>query len=215
MIRPLVFDLVERHWRLWPAVLGLFLALSYLVFPTAWSHVGPLTLRDFAHRDRRASCCSPVTSPTVDALAARLSYIGGSTLYIYVMHKIVIFYSNLAMTLTGTHFRGEEIVQLVVTVPLCAVVGRWIAAQPALAWLFTAPWVRRGRRAPSCSRCSRSSYSNATRRPPAAPVPIPCRSRLQRGSCARKAGHRPQRRDVPARPSPQDRLVDRSAPERV
>ena len=57
------------------------------------------------------------------------------------MHKIVIFYSDLAMTFMGTHFYGEELVQLLVTVPLCAVVGRWIAAQPALGWLFAAPWV--------------------------------------------------------------------------
>ena len=57
------------------------------------------------------------------------------------MHKIVIFYSNLAMKLTGTQFGGHEIVQLAVTVPLCALAGRWIAAQPALSWLFTAPWV--------------------------------------------------------------------------
>jgi uncharacterized membrane protein YcfT len=147
MLRPLVFRLVEQHWRLWPLVLALFLAAAYVVYPSPWTHVGPLTLATsltgiagFLLLARHASA--------FETLAAPLSYIGGSTLYIYVMHKIVIFYSELAMSFTGTHFRGEEIVQLVVTVPLCAVIGRWIAAEPALGWLFTAPWVEtRPRRA--------------------------------------------------------------------
>ena len=140
MFRPLVFRLVEQHWRLWPLVLSLFLVAAYFVYPSPWTHVGPLTLAisltgtaGFLLLARQVSA--------VEALAAPLSYIGGATLYIYVMHKIVIFYSDLAMTVTGTHFYGEELVQLIVTVPLCAVVGRWIAAQPALGWLFAAPWV--------------------------------------------------------------------------
>jgi len=146
MFRPLVFALVERHWRLWPVVLGVFLAASYFVFPTLWSKVGPLTITiSLAGVAAMLLLARQVTE--VGTLARMLTYIGGSTLYIYVMHKIVIFYSELAMNLTGTHFPGEEIVQLVVTVPLCAVVGRWIADQPTLAWLFTAPWVdRRPRR---------------------------------------------------------------------
>lgn len=140
MARPLVFAFVERRWRLWPAVLALFLTAAALVFPTPLAHVGPLTMlisltgiAAFLLLARHVS--------TIDALARPLSYIGGSTLYIYVMHKIVIFYSSLAMKLTGTQFAGHEVLQWLVTVPLCAVIGRWIAAQPALGWLFTAPWV--------------------------------------------------------------------------
>ncbi len=140
MFRPLVFRLVERHWRLWPLALALFLVAAYAVYPSPWTHVGPLTLAisltgiaGFLLLARHVSA--------YETLAAPLRYIGGATLYIYVMHKIVIFYSDLAMTFTGTHFYGEELVQLLVTVPLCAVVGRWIAAQPALGWLFAAPWV--------------------------------------------------------------------------
>jgi fucose 4-O-acetylase-like acetyltransferase len=141
MFRPLVFRLVERHWRLWPLALGLFLAAAWVVYPSPLTHLGPLTLAisltgiaGFLLLARHVSAH--------EMLAAPLRWIGGATLYIYVMHKLVIFYSDLAMSYTGTHFRGDEILQLLVTVPLCALVGGWIAAQPALGWLFAAPWVQ-------------------------------------------------------------------------
>ena len=79
MFRPIVFDLIERHWRLWPAVLALFLAVAALAFPTAWSHIGPLTfaisltgIAGFLLLARRVS--------TIGALAGPLSIIGGFTL---------------------------------------------------------------------------------------------------------------------------------------
>ena len=141
MFRPLVFRLVERHWRLWPLALALFLVAAYVVYPSPWTHVGPLTLAISLTGIAGFLLLAHHVS-AYETLAAPLRYIGGATLYIYVMHKVVIFYSDLAMTFTGTHFYGEELVQLFVTVPLCAVVGRWIAAQPALGWLyFAAPWV--------------------------------------------------------------------------
>ena len=140
MLRPVSFTIVERHWRLWPVVLAVFLAAAYLAFPTVWSHVGLVTFAISLTGIAGTLMLARQVS-ALPALAAPLGYIGGATLYIYVLHKVVIFYSELAMNLTGTHFRGEEVVQLAVTVPLCAVAGRWIAGQPALAWLFTAPWV--------------------------------------------------------------------------
>jgi uncharacterized membrane protein YcfT len=141
MFGPAVFRLVEQYWRLWPLALGLFLAAAWLVYPSPLTHVGPLTLAmsltgiaGFLLLARHVSA--------FESLAAPLRWIGGATLYIYVMHKLVIFYSDLAMSYTGTHFRGDELLQLILTVPLCALVGRWIAAQPALGWLFAAPWVQ-------------------------------------------------------------------------
>ena len=147
MLRPLVFELVERHWRLWPVVMALFLAAAFVVYPTAWSHVGPLTLTISLTGIAGYLLLARHIS-NYEVLAAPLRYIGGATLYIYVTHKIAIFYMKGVMEMTGTNFPGDEFLLLVVTVPLCAVVGRWIAAQPPLAWLFTAPWVEsRPRRA--------------------------------------------------------------------
>jgi uncharacterized membrane protein YcfT len=147
MTRPLVFRLVEQHWRLWPIFLGLYLAAAYLVYPTAWKHVGPLTLTISLVGISAALLLARHVS-RFEALAAPLRYFGGATLYIYLMHRIVIPYLKGVFYVTDTSFTGETVVLLVVTVPLCAVVGKWIAAQPPTAWLFTAPWAgSRSRRA--------------------------------------------------------------------
>ena len=148
MFGPLVFDLVERHWRLWPAALGAVPRRRLVRLPERLEPRRAAHDRGLADRGRGLRAARPPRLDHSRSSRAGSAYIGGSTLYIYVMHKLVIFYTELAMSLTGTHFRGEEIVQLALTVPLCAVLGRRIAAQPALAWLFTAPWVgERPRRA--------------------------------------------------------------------
>lgn len=144
MGRPLVFALVEARWKLWPLVLAAFFAAAYASFGTIWSHIGLVTVAisltgilGFLFLARHVS--------TVETFAAPLRYIGASTLYVYVLHKILIFYTELFLDKTGLHFAGEELVQLALVVPLAAFVGRMLDAQPGLGWLFTAPWVEKRR----------------------------------------------------------------------
>jgi hypothetical protein len=69
--------------------------------------------------------------------------VGTSTLYIYVMHKVPLFYMKHGLSALDLRIPGIDFLLVVAVVAICAVFGRWAARQPELAWLFTAPWVRR------------------------------------------------------------------------
>jgi uncharacterized membrane protein YcfT len=141
MVRPVAGRFVDANYRLWPLATAVFLVAAYFAYDPRWLAMGALTfsvsltgivaLLLFA---RQLAELSPV--------ARVLAIVGGSTLYIYVMHKIVIFYIEVAMNNLGLVFPARDFVLLPVVVAICTIGGRWIAREPALAWLFAAPWLR-------------------------------------------------------------------------
>jgi uncharacterized membrane protein YcfT len=138
VLRPMVWRLVDAHWRLWPAFMAAFLGLAYWVMQSPWQQFGPLT---FA-----------ITSLAIAAflgLSAQmgrfewswmLKLIGGSTLYIYATHYISIFYLDRLFGVMGTP-PYERVLMIPIILFAGVVFGRWCARRHGFHWLFTAPWM--------------------------------------------------------------------------
>ena len=143
---PLVTHLVERHHRLWPLFLALFFALAWLVYGSPLRAVGPLT---FAISLIGIGGLLMLTRQLSDfSWTWPLSAIGASTLAIYVMHKIVLFYADYAMGLVGIDIPGFDALKVIPVVIFCVVFGRWALGRSWAAWLFQAPWVVRAAKSP-------------------------------------------------------------------
>lgn len=138
VMRPMVWRLVDAHWRTWPAFMALFLGLSYWVMRSPWQQFGPLTF--------------VITSIAIFAFlglsahAGRfewswvLKLIGGSTLYIYATHHIAIFYLDRLHGIIGTP-NEEHILMVPLVLIFGTLFGRWCARRDGYRWLFSAPWV--------------------------------------------------------------------------
>ncbi|MFQ8432004.1 acyltransferase family protein [Amaricoccus sp. W119] len=137
VLRPLVSRLVNAYWQFWPIPMACFLALSYWIMQSPWQQFGPLT---FA-----VTICGIAALLGLAAHAAQyewswvLKLIGGSTLYIYALDHIVIFYMERVMGKLGNPVY-EQIVMVPVVVIVGTVVGRFCARRESLRWLFSAPW---------------------------------------------------------------------------
>lgn len=143
---PLVARLVERLHPWWPAPAALFLALSWAVYGSPLDGLGVLTF---------AITLVGIAALLLLArrLAARrwawpLAVVGASTLYIYVTHKIALFYLDHALALLHVDFPGIDALKVVPVVAAAVLFGRWARDVPWAAWLFAAPWTLRGAPAP-------------------------------------------------------------------
>jgi uncharacterized membrane protein YcfT len=147
ILRPRAQEVIGLARSAWPLLAASFLGVAYFLVDSRLNAIGPLTfalsltgiaaLAGLAHH---LSAFPGIQRP--------LAFIGASTLYIYVMHKVAIFYLVELFRKLGLQFQGDEILLLVIVVPACAIVGRWAARRRSLAWLFAAPWVRPQQRAP-------------------------------------------------------------------
>lgn len=140
VLRPAVFALVERHWRLWPLPLAAYLLLSWLVFDSAWNRVGPLTFAITAIGIAALLLVSAQLS-RLPVVAAPLAIVGASTLYIYATQHVTIFYLQRAARFLGLDFDALTVPALVIVVVAGTLFGRWAARTPEFAWLFRAPWL--------------------------------------------------------------------------
>lgn len=138
---PTVARLVERFHRLWLPMTALFLALAWAVFDSTLAAVGPLT---FAITLTGIAAMLLLARRLADApWSWPLAVVGASTLSIYVMHKIALFYVDFVLDRLGVDLPGLALVKVAGIVTLCVVVGRWAQRTPWTAWLFAAPWTRR------------------------------------------------------------------------
>jgi uncharacterized membrane protein YcfT len=145
MVRPMAGRVIDASYRFWPVALGLFLTAAFFAYDPRWLDKGVLT---FAVSSAGIFALLLVSRQLADLpkVAQVLTIVGGSTIYIYLTHKIVIFYLGQAMMRSGLAFPGHEILMLPIVVAVCTIGGRAIAREPALSWLFTAPWLRQPRR---------------------------------------------------------------------
>lgn len=138
---PVAPAVVARFRRFWPLAAGLFLALSWTVFDSPLSAWGVVTF--------------PITLIGILALvllsgqlanqswAWPLGVVGSSTLFIYVMHKIVLFYMQHGLNFLDVDFSGIEAAKVAPVVAICVIFGRWAQHRSWTAWLFAAPWISR------------------------------------------------------------------------
>ncbi len=141
-VLPMADALVTRYHRFWPLLLATFLvaaALQYSqgyggeflsAFVISWIGIAGVVL--FAKSIERF------------ALGAFLSYIGSATLYIYLMHRIFLFYMDSFTEARGWDSVGIDLAKVAILVVGCAVLGKW-AHQSRLQWAFAAPWLPRRR----------------------------------------------------------------------
>lgn len=75
-------------------------------------------------------------------LGAGIAWVGSASLYIYLMHRIVMAYASKAFGVIGLDTRGllAGVLLSVIVIAACAVLGRLAARRHELAWLFGPPW---------------------------------------------------------------------------
>lgn len=137
---PVIREGVERYYRAWPLVLGAFFFASWLVYDSPLIDQGwltfTITLVGIAGTLGFARQISTFRWSRV------LTVVGASTLYIYVMHKIVLFYlDHVLHTLGIGESLGLALLKTLVVVAICTIAGRALAKLPLTAWLFRAPWL--------------------------------------------------------------------------
>lgn len=149
-IRPLVGEVVETWHRWWPAVCAAFLALAWGVLDTPLSAFAPVT---FATTLVGVFGLLLLARDLSDRSWSRpIAIVGASTLYIYVLQRIQLYYLNQVREALGLVNPAWGLLEAAIIVVVGVLVGRWIVAQPGLGWLFQAPWVGGGSRTGMPSR---------------------------------------------------------------
>ena len=139
--RPLVERFVEAAHRLWPIALAGFFLAAALVLDGPLGAVGPVTL---AVSLLGVAALLLLARRLADFRAsAPLAIVGASTLYVYVLQRIILFYLDQGFGALGLAGVGAGVTKAVIIVALATVAGRFAAAWPPTAWLFEAPWIRR------------------------------------------------------------------------
>ena len=129
-----------RHSRWGLPALAVFVALILLIFETGLVLVGPIT---FALGLLGVFSVLMTASAFQSSLITKaLAQIGQRTLFIYVMHRIPLFYGTHAMEYLQIDQNALTMSVLAVLVTAaCYFIGEYVI-QRWLPWLFTAPWAR-------------------------------------------------------------------------
>lgn len=143
-VLPFAQDFVRRHHALWPLATSAFLAVAVL------HHEG---LLHFDLLPRFFVSCLGIAAILLFAKSAEetrlgtvLAYVGAGTLYIYLMHRIFLYYAHRVAEAWGVQSVPWDIGTVAVLVLGCAAAGRWLHGSK-LGWLFTAPWAPARRKA--------------------------------------------------------------------
>jgi uncharacterized membrane protein YcfT len=140
VLRPLVAELVERHYAYWPAATAVFLALAYATYASPADHLGALTFT--ITLVGIAALLGLARQLAAFAWTWPLGVVGASTLAIYVTHKVTLFYLDrgldfLDLDASGLAFAPAKVAAAVVAAVLF---DRWVQGRPRAGWLLAAPW---------------------------------------------------------------------------
>lgn len=148
--RPMVGGIVEAWHRWWPAVCAVFLALAWGVLDTPLSTFPPAT---FATTLVGIFGLLLLARNLSDRAWSRpIAIVGASTLYIYVLQRIQLYYLTQIRDSLGLVDPAWGLLEAAIIVTVGVLFGRWAAAQPGLGWLFQAPWVGGASRTDAPSR---------------------------------------------------------------
>lgn len=142
VLRPAVFAFVERHWRLWPVPVVLYLGLSYVVIASPWNRFPPLPFVVTGIGIAGLLMLSAQLA-RLPILARPLAIVGASTLYIYATQHVTLFYLLRAAGMADLTRTEIVVPAVVIIVAGGTIFGRWAARTPGLRWLFRAPWLGR------------------------------------------------------------------------
>lgn len=139
--RPLLALTVERWWKLWPLVLPAFFAAAHLVWATPVAALAPVTfavsltgILGFVLLARQVA--------VIPWIGKAMTIVGASTLYVYVMHKLFLFYAHQLVNITGISVPMYRVTMALAAIAVCTLAGRWMSRQRIFNWLFSAPWVK-------------------------------------------------------------------------
>lgn len=134
---------VSARWRTWwPATLLLYCIGSYLIF--SYNLMGAPVIALAMNGLGVWSIILFARSVAEFSHIHILKRIGQGTLFIYVLHRILLFYSDIffkELRLPDTNF--FEIVQAIAVIPIAFVAGKYL--NKAFPWLFEAPWLKKAK----------------------------------------------------------------------
>ncbi|MDI4665613.1 acyltransferase family protein [Xanthobacter autotrophicus] len=126
----------------WPVTLALFLAFTLLVLGQHLEYIAVLTLT--ASALGLFTVCQFCQATAQTPVGAAMGFIGRNTIYIYLLHKILIVYLVNVLEATGlSGLAGNPYLIFALVLPASLVLG--LALQRGAPWLFEAPWVLRRR----------------------------------------------------------------------
>lgn len=143
------FDVMETvrsrfAWLGFP-VFVFFLAASMWLYNSSYSSLGILTLT--IGLVGIFSVCMAAAAIAETRVGIWLAWVGQSSLYIYIMHRIALKYAEFVLARLGL---GEDqhfvmIGLSLIIIATTAFAGRMLAGHPLGRWLFIAPWIPRKR----------------------------------------------------------------------
>lgn len=136
-----LFDAVntcsQAYRRLWPVTLAAFAALSSAILSYDADHLAPLTLLTSALGI--FTVCQFCQAVDGTLIATALGFIGRRTLYIYLLHKILIVYLVNGFAVTGlSNLPATPYLIFAIALPAALFAG--LALARVAPWLFEAPW---------------------------------------------------------------------------
>ncbi len=142
---PVADQLVTRYHRYWPMLaLGFLIAAGLLYM---YRFPGDIVV-DFVVSCIGIAAVSLFGRSIAETVPGRfLVFIGGATLYIYVMHRIMLYYLNMLADGMGWDAPFVDVVKVAIIVVACALLGKWMHSTP-LGIAFSAPWLRQRSRMP-------------------------------------------------------------------
>ena len=143
-IIPVYVSALRSYWYLW---LSMFFGLTYLAFESSYIEVGPLGLVLGLLGIFAVLCLFSIFEQT--KWVKLLAWIGKRSIFIFVIHRIPLFYAN--KWLQGTDYYGDTSIELLVVVAVLVIsllIGE-VLSRVANQYLFVAPWAVGGKLASS------------------------------------------------------------------
>lgn len=147
----LIEGALARLARLWPLVLGSFLAATAMVYFSALSAIGPLTFAVSLWGIAGVILFSGWLEARQGSAARIWGFVGRYSLQVYVLHRIVQFYMLAVLNRLGLEPVSDSgayatfyyVAATGVVIALSLLVGWLSARQPVTAHLYEVPLVRR------------------------------------------------------------------------
>lgn len=148
--RPLTGRLVERWWRWWPAAGLAFFGLALATLDTPLAAFAPASFAATLAGILWLLLLSRALSER--AWSRPIAMIGTTTLAIYVLQRIQLYYLTQARHALGLSDPAWGFVEAAIIVVVGAAFGRFATGHPTLGWLMEAPWAGGRGRAAAPSR---------------------------------------------------------------
>lgn len=139
-----IIAVVKSHYRLWPAAFALFAVSAYFLYYSELAKIGPLTaIVSVVGIFALLSLCFWSRET---AFVRWMAWFGERSIYVYVMHRIVLTYLDEVAGVTGlAQAWPVQLAIFVLAVVIPPTIGKWVLDR-FMPWLIRAPWLKSRRR---------------------------------------------------------------------